>query len=73
MLKQKVTLVAILASTMFVLLSGFAFAQTLNDAWKAGDIYLENEKQGGQITRRNSHHGILPVKILNFSMRRTQK
>ncbi|PFK15501.1 anti-sigma factor [Bacillus cereus] len=44
--KQKVTLVAILASTMFVLLSGFAFAQTLNDAWKAGDIYLENEKKG---------------------------
>ncbi|OPA13826.1 anti-sigma factor [Bacillus cereus] len=44
--KQKVTLVAILASTMFVLLSGFAFAQTLNDTWKAGDIYLENEKQG---------------------------
>ncbi|HDW8007102.1 TPA: anti-sigma factor [Bacillus cereus] len=44
--KQKVTLVAILASTMFVLLSGFAFAQTLNDVWKAGDIYLENEKQG---------------------------
>ncbi|UIJ66477.1 anti-sigma factor [Bacillus cereus] len=44
--KQKVTLVAILASTMFVLLSGFAFAQTLNDAWKAGDIYLENEKPG---------------------------
>ncbi|HDR3346374.1 TPA: anti-sigma factor [Bacillus cereus] len=44
--KQKVTLVAILASTMFVLLSGFAFVQTLNDAWKAGDIYLENEKQG---------------------------
>ena len=44
--KQKVTLVAILASTMFVLLSGFAFAQTLNDALKAGDIYLENEKQG---------------------------
>ncbi|HEE9033105.1 anti-sigma factor [Bacillus cereus] len=43
--KQKVTLVAILASTMFVLLSGFAFAQTLDDAWKAGDIYLENEKQ----------------------------
>ncbi|OPA26482.1 anti-sigma factor [Bacillus cereus] len=44
--KQKVTLVAILASTMFVLLSGFAFAQTLDDAWKARDIYLENEKQG---------------------------
>ncbi len=44
--KQKVTLVAILASTMFVLLSGFAFAQTLDDAWRAGDIYLENEKQG---------------------------
>ncbi|TPV38722.1 anti-sigma factor [Bacillus dicomae] len=44
--KQRVTLVAILASTMFVLLSGFAFAQTLDDAWKAGDIYLENEKQG---------------------------
>ncbi|MGN4560299.1 anti-sigma factor [Bacillus cereus group sp. MYBK5-2] len=44
--KQKVTLVAILASTMFVLLSGFVFAQTLDDAWKAGDIYLENEKQG---------------------------
>lgn len=44
--KQKVTLVAILVSTMFVLLSGFAFAQTLDDAWKAGDIYLENEKQG---------------------------
>ncbi|MDA2341788.1 anti-sigma factor [Bacillus cereus] len=44
--KQKVTLVAILASTMFVLFSGFAFAQTLDDVWKAGDIYLENEKQG---------------------------
>ncbi|EEK53522.1 hypothetical protein bcere0016_51420 [Bacillus cereus 95/8201] len=44
--KQKVTLVAILASTMFVLLSGFTFAQTLDDAWRAGDIYLENEKQG---------------------------
>ena len=44
--KQKVTLVAILASTMFVLLSGFTFAQMLDDAWRAGDIYLENEKQG---------------------------
>lgn len=44
--KQKVTLVAILGSTMFVLLSGFTFAQTLDDAWRAGDIYLENEKQG---------------------------
>ncbi|MGR5902827.1 anti-sigma factor [Bacillus cereus] len=44
--KQKVTLVAILASTMFVLLSGFNFAQTLDDAWRAGDIYLANEKQG---------------------------
>ncbi|QCU08355.1 anti-sigma factor [Bacillus paranthracis] len=44
--KQKVTLVAILASTMFVLLSGFTFAQTLDDTWRAGDIYLENEKQG---------------------------
>lgn len=44
--KQKVTLVAILASTMFVLLSGFTFAQTLDDAWRAGDIYLANEKQG---------------------------
>ncbi|AUD23506.1 anti-sigma factor [Bacillus cereus group sp. BC251] len=44
--KQKVTLVAILASTMFVLLSGFTFVQTLDDAWRAGDIYLENEKQG---------------------------
>ena len=44
--KQKVTLVAILASTMFVLLSGFTFAQALDDAWRAGDIYLENEKQG---------------------------
>ncbi|HDR4603429.1 TPA: anti-sigma factor [Bacillus cereus] len=44
--KQKVTLVTILASTMFVLLSGFTFAQTLDDAWRAGDIYLENEKQG---------------------------
>ncbi|MDV6038677.1 anti-sigma factor [Bacillus sp. SM-B1] len=43
--KQKVTLVAILASTMFVLLSGFTFVQTLDDAWRAGDIYLENEKQ----------------------------
>ncbi|MED0875034.1 anti-sigma factor [Bacillus mobilis] len=46
MKKQKLTLVAILASTMFVLLSGFIFVQTLDDAWKAGDIYLENEKQG---------------------------
>lgn len=46
MKKQKLTLVAILASTMFVLLSGFTFVQTLDDAWKAGDIYLENEKQG---------------------------
>ncbi|EML6323536.1 anti-sigma factor [Bacillus cereus] len=44
--KQKVTLVAILASTMFVLLSGFTFAQTLDDAWRAGYIYLANEKQG---------------------------
>lgn len=44
--KQKVTLVAILASTMFVLLSGFTFAQTLDDVWRAGDIYLANEKQG---------------------------
>ncbi|MCU4979751.1 anti-sigma factor [Bacillus cereus] len=44
--KQKVTLVAILASTMFVLLSGFTFAQTLDDAWRAGDIYLANERQG---------------------------
>ena len=44
--KQKVTLVAILANTMFVLLSGFTFAQTLDDAWRAGDIYLANEKQG---------------------------
>ncbi|MGK8425990.1 anti-sigma factor [Bacillus cereus] len=44
--KQKVTLVAILASTMFVLLSSFTFAQTLDDAWRAGDIYLANEKQG---------------------------
>lgn len=44
--KQKVTLVAILASTMFVLLSGFTFVQTLDDAWRAGDIYLESEKQG---------------------------
>ena len=44
--KQKVTLVAILASTMFVLLSGFTFVQTLDDTWRAGDIYLENEKQG---------------------------
>lgn len=44
--KQKVTLVAILASAMFVLLSGFAFVQTLDDMWRVGDIYLENEKQG---------------------------
>lgn len=43
--KQRVTLVAILASTMFVLLSGFTFAQTLDDVWKSGDIYLESEKQ----------------------------
>lgn len=46
MKKQKLTLVAMLASTMFVLLSGFTFVQTLDDAWRAGDIYLENEKQG---------------------------
>ncbi|MGD6889890.1 anti-sigma factor [Bacillus mobilis] len=46
MKKQKLTLVAILASTMFVLLSGFTFVQTLDDAWRAGDIYLENEQQG---------------------------
>ncbi|HFJ9440978.1 MULTISPECIES: anti-sigma factor [Bacillus] len=45
MKKQKLTLVAILASTMFVLLSGFTFVQTLDDAWRAGDIYLENEEQ----------------------------
>ena len=49
---------------MFVLLSGFTFAQTLDDAWRAGDIYLANEKQGKQVTRQNSHHGILPVRIL---------
>ncbi|WP_242308470.1 anti-sigma factor [Bacillus cereus group sp. BfR-BA-01524] len=46
MKKQKVTLVVIFASAMFVLLSGFAFVQTLDDMWRAGDIYLENEKQG---------------------------
>ncbi|XLP21717.1 anti-sigma factor [Bacillus toyonensis] len=46
MKKQKITLVAIFASAMFVLLSGFAFAQTLDDTWRAGDIYLESEKQG---------------------------
>ncbi|EJS75423.1 MULTISPECIES: hypothetical protein [Bacillus] len=45
MKKQKITLVVIFASTMFVLLSGFAFVQTLDDMWRAGDIYLENEKQ----------------------------
>ena len=32
---------------MFVLLSGFAFLQTLDDMWRAGDIYLESEQQGG--------------------------
>lgn len=47
MKKQKVTLVVIFASAMFVLLSGFAFVQTLDDMWRAGDIYLENEKKGG--------------------------
>ncbi|AKR12181.1 anti-sigma factor [Bacillus thuringiensis] len=46
MKKQKVTLVVIFASAMFVLLSGFAFVQTLDDMWRAGDIYLEKEKQG---------------------------
>lgn len=46
MKKQKVTLVVIFASAMFVLLSGFAFVQTLDDMWRAGDIYLENEKKG---------------------------
>ncbi|HDX9693068.1 anti-sigma factor [Bacillus thuringiensis] len=46
MKKQKVTLVVIFASAMFVLLSGFTFVQTLDDMWKAGDIYLENEKKG---------------------------
>ncbi|MDJ1474674.1 anti-sigma factor [Bacillus sp. LS15-K4] len=46
MKKQKLTLFAMLASTMFLLLSGFTFVQTLDDAWKAGDIYLENEEQG---------------------------
>ncbi|HDX9630339.1 TPA: anti-sigma factor [Bacillus cereus] len=44
--KQKITLVVIFASAMFVLLSGFAFVQTLDDMWRAGDIYLESEKQG---------------------------
>ncbi|HDR3892850.1 anti-sigma factor [Bacillus cereus] len=46
MKKQKVTLIVIFASAMFVLLSGFAFVQTLDDMWRAGDIYLENEKKG---------------------------
>ncbi|MGH0544039.1 anti-sigma factor [Bacillus cereus] len=46
MKKQKITLVVIFASAMLVLLSGFAFVQTLDDMWRAGDIYLENEKQG---------------------------
>ncbi|WP_242254446.1 anti-sigma factor [Bacillus cereus group sp. BfR-BA-01379] len=46
MKKQKITLIVIFASAMFVLLSGFAFVQTLDDMWKAGDIYLESEKQG---------------------------
>ncbi len=44
--KQKITLVVIFASAMFVLLSGFAFLQTLDDMWRAGDIYLESEQQG---------------------------
>ncbi|EEK76046.1 hypothetical protein [Bacillus cereus] len=44
--KQKITLVAILASTMLVFLSGFTFVQTLDDTWRAGDIYLESEQQG---------------------------
>ncbi|EAL11391.1 ECF-type sigma factor negative effector [Bacillus cereus G9241] len=46
MKKQKITLVVIFASAMFVLLSGFAFVQTLDDMWRAGDIYLESEQQG---------------------------
>ncbi len=46
MKKQKITLVVIFASAMFVLLSGFAFLQTLDDMWRAGDIYLESEQQG---------------------------
>ena len=46
MKKQKITLVVIFASAMLVLLSGFAFVQTLDDMWKAGEIYLESEKQG---------------------------
>ncbi len=46
MKKQKITLVVTFASAMFVLLSGFACVQTLDDMWKAGDIYLESEKQG---------------------------
>ncbi|GAB6518894.1 anti-sigma factor [Bacillus sp. CCB-MMP212] len=46
MKKQKIKLVVIFASAMFVLLSGFAFVQTLDDMWRAGDIYLENEKRG---------------------------
>lgn len=45
MKKQKITLVVIFASAMFVLLSGFAFLQTLDDMWRAGDIYLESEQQ----------------------------
>ncbi|MGK3615108.1 anti-sigma factor [Bacillus cereus] len=45
MKKQKITLVVIFASAMFVLLSGFAFLQTLDDMWRASDIYLESEQQ----------------------------
>ena len=73
MKKQKVTLVVIFASAMFVLLSGFAFVQTLDDMWRAGDIYLEMRRKGRQVTRQNSHHGILLGKILNWSMQKIQK
>ena len=58
---------------MFVLLSGFTFAQTLDDAWRAGDIYLANEKQGKTSYEAKFSSWDIAGMILNFSMKRIQK
>ena len=58
---------------MFVLLSGFAFLQTLDDMWRAGDIYLESEQQGETSYEAKFSSWDIAGKVLNLSMPKTQK
>jgi len=73
MKKQKITLVVIFASAMFVLLSGFAFVQTLDDMWKAGDIYLESEKQGAASYEAKFSSWDIAGKDIEIQSRKIQK